>query len=242
MDILSIAFEGVLGVLVAVVMVTTVGAIRNLKDGSQRLLQGHLFMAAVYLLLDRLFIYLVESGVYALDDIVFHIYWHMIFYFFLLTFVVVGIGQNELEAYTKVQTKPFLMTGAVIHVVMLGITAAIFIFGQGANQVLVQAYGGSTIDAFGVHHFVALILAVLAVGVFFASSIGENRQARARAYFLAMMVFFSLQQGWELVTESWRLVRLDSEVIELVEKLVTVLPGFVLFLLGTRAVRKEGRE
>lgn len=191
---------------------------------------GYFMFGAVLLGATRLFIYLVDNGSIVISGGSLEFWWHLIFYLAMLMFfmgcrglVCLASGNAIHESLRKAMNWGFL---CIVFVIL------IFFLAGSVDQSLSQTYVGSPFDAFGLHHFIAVIMAGF-VSYYLLSvrtRIGMIGSGVAIPM-IGSMALLSLQHLWELIAESWKLVELTDGAIEQGEQFL-VLPALILLIVA----------
>ncbi len=173
--------------------------------------------------LSRLFMYLTDINIYSLEEVTHHIWWHLLFYFSLLSFIWGGLRLKEISVKMEgVRLRDGLVWGSMVF---LGVI--IFVVAQPLEIVLGPALKGTIIETWGLYHFVAFALAAVAATYLFYIKTNWGKILNVSVTpILIFLLLMSLQHLWELLTESWKILSLESYIIERVE-LVIVLCALV---------------
>lgn len=177
--------------------------------------------------ISNIFITLNRSGFYQLSDTTAHLWWHMIASIGMISVVYGGwriknISNANNEA--GFGEKNVLALGAMVAAVVV-----IFMAAQPLEKSLSAALTGSVVESFGLHHLITLTLAFMA-GFYLVLTRKQAGNFIVSAPFVAGFLFFlGGQHVWEMLTESLKVIKIDSEAIELVEQFL-VLPAMVLFI------------
>lgn len=175
----------------------------------------------------RLFLLLADSGIYQLHDVTLHIWWHIIFYLGILSFIWGGVRLTEIA---KSQTPVgFSQKDKIIFGVFLLITAGIFVIAMPLETTLTPLLVDSPIDKLGMHHALAVILGLVSAFYLFTlkSTWGKLLTAGIMPI-IAFLALIGLQHLWEFLAESLKVIVLPDTTIEFVEQLI-VIPALFFF-------------
>lgn len=175
----------------------------------------------------RLLLLLTDSGVYRLNEVTLHVWWHIIFYLSMLSFIWGGIRLREIG---KSQTPVgFSRKDKILFSVFLLITAGIFVIAMPLETTLMPFLVNSPIDKLGLHHFLAVILGLItAFYLFTLKSTWGKLLTVGIMPIIAFLALIGLQHLWEFLTESLKVIVLPETSIELIEQLI-VIPGLLFF-------------
>lgn len=186
--------------------------------------------------LSRLFLFMSDQGLYKLEDVTLHVWWHLIFYMGMIAFIWGGKRLKDISSSTT--PTGFTSKDGMVLGSMVALSIAIFFLAPVLENSLAPLLVGSVIDKFGLHHFIAFILAGIDVWYLYNIKANWGQLLTVSVYptlfFLGLM---GLQHFWELVTESLKVIIIEPESGELVEKFI-VLPAIALLLYGLFQVGK----
>ena len=175
----------------------------------------------------RLLLLLADSGVYQLHEVTLHIWWHIIFYLGVLSFIWGGMRLTEIA---KSQTPVgFSQKDKIIFAVFLLITAGIFVIAMPLEATFTPLLVDSPIDKLGLHHGIAVILGLVAAFYLFTlkSTWGKLLTVGIMPI-IAFLALIGLQHLWEFLAESLKVIVLPDATIEFVEQLI-VIPALLFF-------------
>ncbi len=185
--------------------------------------------------LSRFFLFLSDKGIYHLEVVDMHLWWHLIFYMGMFCFILGCIRLREIAQNTRTQTKLY----EVIVVLCLLLSITIFFIAQPLEPLLSPLLVGSLFDKLGVHHLIAVILAII-VGVYIYF-IRKNwgSMLAVGVYPLILFLFhMGFQHLWELLTESLKVIDVSQALGEQVEQFI-VLPGVLFFIFGVMRIARN---
>lgn len=180
--------------------------------------------------LSRLFLFMSDQGIYRLEDADLHIWWHLIFYFGLLCFIWGGMRLKQISSSN--QPTGFGMNDKLLLGFLTLMSLVIFFIAQPLEQTLSPVLVGSFVDKLGIHHFIAVTLAVIVA--FYMYYIKNNWGKMLSVSVTPIMVFLCLmgmQHLWELLTESWKVIPVTTEWGEQVEQFI-VIPALIFIIYG----------
>ena len=177
--------------------------------------------------ISNIFITLNISGFYQLSETTAHLWWHMITSIGMISVVYGGwrikniSNVNDEDGFGE---KNILALGAMVAAVVV-----IFMAAQPLEKSLSAALAGSAVESFGLYHLITFALAFMA-GFYLVLTRKQVGNFIVSAPFVAGFLFFlGGQHIWEMLTESFKIIKIDSEAIELVEQFL-VLPAMILFI------------
>jgi hypothetical protein len=233
---LFLAVEIVNFLLVGISIAIVLSAVRNRKGTLIGATFVYLLCAISLVGVFRAFIFLAEVGVLHLGEGTVVLFWHVMFYLAIVMFLLGGRSFVRLAGPPRGAKEPF---GEATRLGIVFVLASLFLalIAEPLNPLITAVFEGSIWDQSGLVHFVAFVL-----GGFVASYLFQLR-ARLGGNFaiiavplLAALAFLSFVHLWELLTESWRVIQLPSDTIELVEQLAA-LPTFLFFIYAFSRLR-----
>lgn len=228
--------EPIIFLLIAIVFVITLTIVLKIGSGVLNVVFVS-FMTGILLLgLSRLFLHLSDLGYYQLSSVTTHIFWHLIFYLSMLSFIWGGVRIKEISSSQSpigFHSKDGIVLGALVVV-----SVGIFLIAQSLEPVLAPMLVGSFVDTFGLHHFIAVILAAFVA--YYMYYIKVNWGQLLSVSVGPIIVFLSLmgaQHFWELLTESWKYIPIEEATGEHVEQLI-VIPALAFLVIAMYRVKK----
>ena len=192
---------------------------------------GYIACGIALLTFTRIFYILADRGTISISDDTLEMWWHLIFF---LAMFACGIGGKILvgdsEEHNPLDSLLSLKLWSILAAVL---TAAVFLSAEWLDKPFVAVFQDSIWDIFGAQHFVAFVVAALAllhIGVSVsADSSNESANLIDRLKLPLMITYglFSVDHFWELLTESWEIFEFSEEIIERTEQII-VLPAFVV--------------
>lgn len=189
----------------------------------------------VLLLIARIFVFAVDAGIYNLHEVNLHIWWHMIFAFSMICFIIGGKKLRDI-AVNPAEGSQLRIIDIFYPSLFIALSLSMFLFVQSVEDGMSALFVGSIVDSLGIHHLVVVILA--AIAAWYVLKIKQNWGAILNVSVYPFFIFISLmavQHIWELLTESWKVIILSHETIELVEQYI-ILPGFAALIIGLYGV------
>lgn len=222
------------------------------QHASMNLRVPHIFILAGIVLfgLTRIMYTLYEFKILDIGDQTLEFWWHLIFYLGTFSFLIAS--NKIIEFIDGKKLKNLLMKDIIVLCTLSLVTLALFLTIQPLNEWFLSWFKDSLIDNGGFEHFIAfLFLGVVAFKfgwIKFSSYRTSNKRFKVIDSLLGGFVIFfifltllSLNHFWELLTESWGIIRLPENVIESVEQFFW-LPAFMSISYGLwrtyRKVRK----
>ena len=180
--------------------------------------------------LSRLFLLLADRGLYQLADADMHIWWHIIFYLGMTSFILFG---RNLKIIVD---DPNQFRRSWRHIVLsafsLLISVGIFFIAQLMESFLSPILAGSIIERIGLYHMIAMTLAFIAVVYIYRIKVSWGKTLTVSIWPLLIFLFLmSVQHMWEMLMENWRVITLPSMVIEQVEQFI-VAPALIFLSIG----------
>jgi hypothetical protein len=110
----------------------------------------------------------------------------------------------------------------------------IFMAPHGADSYI-QMYTSSALASFGLHHFIAFALAGT-VGAYLLSAkknLGQIGRAIANPMIIAIWAL-ALQHFWELLVESWKVISVEGDMGEIVERFILIIAAICITYAALR--------
>jgi hypothetical protein len=217
-------FISSLGFLIATLY--TLDAVRKSGPSALKNVLCYLFIGTA-----TFFIITVFQGLggdfFGIPDASMDFWWHIMFYMAMFSYylgfkALVGLGTSSIE------TAPKSSGAKVWGIISLIALVVIFIIPKMAEPT-VLSYTSSRLAEFGLHHFIAFVMAGI-VGAYLLSAkifLGQIGKAIANPMILAIWAF-GLQHLWELLNESWKVVIVSSNTGEGVEKIFLVIASIAI--------------
>lgn len=172
----------------------------------------------------ELFSFLKHSGVYQFEEATGHIWWHILVN--LSLFSLVWGGYRIKNIVDTASAEGFGRKDIILYGVLLVIMLGVFMLASPLEGVLGTNPVSVFIDSYGLHHLAVFILGALGGWYMFYV---RGQWGLLGTSILAMIAFIVLiggQHFWETVTETFKLIELDEEIIEGVE-LLFVFPALL---------------
>lgn len=171
--------------------------------------------------LSRIFLILNNGGVYTLENVGLHIWWHTILYLGIMCFIIGG--KRLLQISNNIDIKQYNQKDTLTIISFVFFTILIFILSQIVEPLLSTILVDSFIDRWGLHHFIVFSLGVYAGNYVLSirNKWGKTLSVGAIPIFI-FITLTGLQHLWELLTESWKIINLVPEKIELVESYIVI--------------------
>ncbi len=174
------------------------------------------------------------ANFFGITDPSMDIWWHIMFYMALTSYFfgfksLVRLGSAESETKVGAIGAEKLWGGFSLVALVI-----IFIIPHWAEPV-VQTYTSSVFADFGLHHFIAFLLAGI-VGYYLLNAkknIGQIGRAIANPMIIAIWAL-GIQHFWELLNESWKVVIVTSDVGEGVEKIFLTIASIAIIFAALR--------
>jgi len=193
----------------------------------------------ILMILSRLIIVLYDFQIINIGDETLAMGWHIIFYLAMICFLIF------LEKVIRIRDKALsgkqlgFRKSDLITLVILGVLAvATFFILEPLDAWFLSWFEGSFIAEIGLHHFIAFLFAgFIAAKITWVKFFMERESYDTRAInslfagFIIFLGLMGLNHFWELITESWMIIRLSSMVIETVEQIFW-LPASVFLAYG----------
>ena len=162
------------------------------------------------------------------------IWWHLMFYLAMLSYffgfkALAALGTGEVSDPAKAATKEKVW-GAFVALALI----VIFMI-PGSVDGYVQLYTSSPLASFGLHHFIAFALAGT-VGAYLLSAkknLGQIGRAIANPMIIAIWAL-ALQHFWELLGESWKVIQIEAEMGEIVERFILIIAAVFITYAALR--------
>ncbi|HVF69940.1 MAG TPA: hypothetical protein VNA13_05240 [Xanthomonadales bacterium] len=242
-SILPLALDLANFVLIDIAMVLIYLAMREYKRAEINTALIYFLIGTLQLGLIRVFLLLVITKVFQLDDAAIVMIWHIIFYIAIFSFY---IGARKLfqianNKAANVSRKSAVYFGFISLIFSLSLIAS----AVQLNSVYVSTFGGFIWDNIGLQHFIAFAQAGLVSLYMFSirKKIGPNF-ALIITPLLFTFALFSLIHFWELLTENWKILSLTDDFIELIESVIA-FPAYIFIVIAfirRRAVKEIAPE
>lgn len=197
-------------------------AVRKLGESTIRAVITYLFLGTLTLTFVSLYLNMGPDS-HGISEDSFDVWWHVLFYpafifYFLGIRLLAKLGSGVAGLETKVSKGKWIAAIAVI--------ALVFVVPSALETVLPSYTGSALNTVFGLHHFLAFVLAGLVASYLIAMKgrLGQIGQAIATPLTIAVAAF-SVQHFWELLTESWKVIDITTETIEGVEQIFLIVAG-----------------
>ncbi len=216
---------GILFLLIVALLVIK-KVIKKFGGGMLSQLFSYFSVGTIFLILMRLFIHFVELNILSVASGALHFWWHVMFYLAMLSFFfglkgMVDLADGKEDKIAKMISKwQFTSVVAVLVIMFFSITT---------GNSWASFYEGALFENVGLHHFVAFAISALVVYYLVQSKkkIGTIGTGIAMPFTIGLS-FWGLQHFWELLTESWKIILLDDEIIEHVEQYFVIIAVFAL--------------
>lgn len=229
-------FEALIFLLILVALFLCLQLIRVIAKGVMNVIFWSFTLGIFLLGASRLFLFLADTGVYQLHEVTLHIWWHVIFYLSMLSFIWGGVRLMEIaKSPTPVG---FSQKDKILFAFFLLITVSIFLSAAPLESILSPLLAGSAFDTLGLHHFIAVILGLIAA--FYLFTLKTTWGKLLTVGVMPIVVFLALmgvQHLWELLTESLKVIVLPNATVELVEQFI-VIPAFLFFIVALLRITK----
>lgn len=218
LDIISFAF-----VIIALVVVLKL--VLSYGESAIGVSLIYFLIGTFFLGMVRVFLFLTDSGRISVSEITVQIGWHLFHYCSTIAFFV---ASRILLGYTKgVQTKPSYLKAKMAcagSVIFIAGAFLVVIFFDG----FIRKFEGTFLDRAGLVHFISFALSI-AIAFYLLKVKSKLIPAIAVIVspLLVSVALFGISHFWELLTESWKVINLESSVIEQVEQYIT-FPAYIL--------------
>jgi hypothetical protein len=215
--------------LVGIAIAIILSAVRKQKGSLAGATFIYLLCAIALVGAFRAFIFLAETRILDIGEGTIVLFWHAMFYLAMVMFLLGG------RSFVRLAGPPHGVKGAFgeatgLALTFLLVTLFLFLIAEPLNPLVAAIFEGSIWDQSGLVHFIAFVLGGFVASYLFQvrARLGRNFAVTA-APLLAALAFLSSLHLWELLTESWGVIKLPSDTIELVEQ-IAALPAFLLFI------------
>lgn len=203
--------------------------VKKFKGGILNVLFASFGFSIFFTGLGMLFAYLQDIGFYQLEDVTFHVWWHLIVYLALSCLVWGGYRMKKIVdtgSSVGFGQKDMLVYGLIFILI-----AVIFLIAPIANEPLSKILVGSVVDKLGLHHFGVVILAIISAWYLFYVKGHWGILGTSISFMIGFLLLISGQHFWETITESWKIIQLENTFIEGIE-LLFIYPAVSLFCIG----------
>ena len=221
-----------LGFLIATYV--TFNAFRKAPRSGLKTVLSYLFIGTGAFFIITVFQKLVVAGFYNIADDSQDIWWHLMFYIAMISYYLGFRTLARLGATETTNTEVSTAKSSLWGYFSLFLLVLIF-FLPNASDSVVTMYTSSRLAGFGLHHFIAFILAgVIGAYLFMAKLLfGQIGKAVAGPMIIALWAF-ALQHAWELLFESWKMVIVTTEVGEGVERIFLIIASVSIVYAALR--------
>ena len=215
---------------ILVLLIIGVLVMRNVLKKFGDSMMGKLFtyfsIGTILLVTMRIFIHLVELNFVSISFGALHFYWHIIFYLALVSFYFGLKGLVDLADGKDGEIPNMINKWKIFSIISIFL---IFVLSITTGSIYDSFYNSSIFESFGLHHFIAFALSVILSYYLIQSrkKIGMIGSGIATPFILSLSLF-GLQHFWELLTESWKFIIVEEEIIEHVEQYIVIIAVFLL--------------
>ncbi|MBI2022040.1 hypothetical protein HYS93_04160 [Candidatus Daviesbacteria bacterium] len=211
-------------------LILTVYNIGNIGPGVLNVVFISFFFGVLFLGLTRVFIFLTDQGFYQITDETLHLWWHVIFYLGMISFIWGGYRLKQIS--TAEHPSGFNNSDKIFFGLLSLAVVGIFLVANPFESTLAKILEESVIASLGLHHFLAFILASVAAWyIYYIKNNWGNLLSVGAVPILVFLSLMGLQHFWELVTESWKLISIPESTIEQVEQLI-IIPAYLLLIFA----------
>lgn len=213
--------------------------VKKLETGVVNLLYISFGFSIFFIGLSVLFHMALDWDIYHISEESAHSWLHLIVYVALAS--LVWGGYRVKQCIDTESVVGFESRDRTFFVSLLALVALMFLLPDVLEPSIGPRLEGTIVEIFGLHHFV-VFAGALAAGIYLHIIKGKWGQIGSTLkYAIFFLLLISLQHGWELITESWKIFVPEDVVIETVE-LVLLLVGVYLLTLGQWNFYKQIRD
>jgi hypothetical protein len=161
------------------------------------------------------------------------VWWHILFYmsfafYFVALRTLVGLGSAEVASTQEKDMNQARLWG---FIALCGVVLVFLLPSWTENIVLV--YANSPLDSWGLHHIIAFIFAGGVAAYLWSAreNLGQIGRLIANPIIVAVAAL-SLQHLWELLNESWKVIKVSDTTGEGVEKIFLIIAAASLIWGG----------
>ena len=226
-EYISIFLEMINMIFGLLAIVVIMGSIQKFQGSTF----GHILLYFTFgtflLTLIRLFLMLNEVAILPLSDETSTMGWHIIFYCAAICFLG---GMQKLYRYTKDNNSQVNSRNAsILGMILTGLGITVLATSHLYDNTYVKLLRFNNLYILGLHHFIAFLFAGFIAVYLWKAKKQSPKFTLIINSFLWAFIFLSLVHVWELLTESWHVIPLGSDLIEHIEQLIT-LPGYILIV------------
>ncbi len=197
--------------------------------------------ATVLLGLIKVFLHLAESHTLGISDATATLGWHLMFYLAMAMFIAGTTALLHVSVGTSGTPKrPFsrlILRGK--FPVLVGVV--VFAGSVLADNWITKVFADSLADRSGFVHFLAFAMSIAVVYAMRRLRKNLGQYVRSIATPIIWAVFFlGVVHFWELLTESWAVLTVSHETIEIVEIFLTLPALALIFYAFLRTRRRIG--
>lgn len=187
-----------------------------------------------------LMIILFDLGILVIAEETLVVGWHVVFYLAALLFFIAVRKMIKLSKTLEgvITSTEVTFWGVFSSIYLMATFLVIIVFDKELSKLFIE---NKIFSSFGLEHFLAfffsgLVTFYLIKGRAQLSRIGGIGDAITVPLMISMSLW-SLNHLWELITESWALIELESSTIESVEQVI-ILPAIIALIVGFSRLKK----
>ncbi len=214
---------------ILVALALNIYIVRKIGKGVMNIVFISFGMSLFLIGLSNLFVALYEPS---LEDITLHVFWHSIAYLGFISLIWGGYRIKSIIGSPN--PEGFGFKDMAVFSTMTIIALMIFLAAPVLNEGLFQMLSGSLFETLGVHHLIAFLLGI--TGALYLFYIKGGPQAGKSITFIGIfLLLLGVQHLWEILTETFKVIQLESSTIELIEQFI-VLPAILFFIVGQKSI------
>lgn len=210
--------------LVFIALGLNIYVVRSFGKGILNILFTSFSFAIFFTGASMLYSFLQDSGFYSLDEVSFHIFWHILIYLSLAS--IVWGGHRIKKIVDTSITEGFGQKDIIFYSVLTVVMLVIFTASPAIDTMLGSSLDSSIINTWGLTHFAVFMLALFSSWYLFYVKGHWGIIGSSLLLIIWFTVFIGGQHFWELLTESWKVIKLEDKIIENVE-LLFVFPALL---------------
>lgn len=221
-------FDGLILAVAFISILLSINLVKGFGQGVLRKPFTYFAGSIVVLWMSLAFLFTASAqGVYRLTDVTMHIWVHLLVSLGLILFAVGAKVLNDIARSPGAHVSPSLKDRLTLYIPII-VSAAVFFVANPLEQYLAPFFVGSIVDVFGLHHFAAFLVSLVCVWYIWRARKNWGKMLSVGAMpFCLFLLLIGTQHFWETITESWKLVVLSADQIELVERFM-LLPAFLM--------------
>lgn len=237
MEEIFIVAEYLIYGLLALAMGLSVYTARKFSSGALSVLFSSFAYSVFFIAVYFVFMRLSEDGGYY-SDVSLHVWAHVIVYFSMISLIWGAYQMRQVAEHQDMTAgHGYAAKKNAFYWSLIALMVLALLFSFPLETVFSSFLTGSVIDVLGLHHFSVFVLGAVSAWYLHRLKGDWGLLASSLSFFIGFLCLIGLQHLWETLTESWRVVVLDTVFIEGVEMLI-IAPALILLCISQWKVVK----